>query len=393
MRLSSKSNTLVWSENCEWMELYLAVERDDLFAVSSILRRSNIDEAFINYIEPNIGYSCLHAATAMGSLRLVTALLSHPYTNINLKTSQNGQTALMLAVSAGRENLVNELLSFGADASIRDDHGRCAADYCLFTQKSISDLLHQASSWRPRGILHLVFSALWFAFIMALVHLPYTSYDQAIVTAVQHTVEVAPILWILSRHFQWGTTKQKPHLWILLGVFFVFQAFSSEGRFSWSSIFGLAALKSVVLVILQRCFLSTQRGPFPNITCRFSLRDQLIRYHYQFPPMIFLMKAVALILLAAPTEVWTAETNLTPSLFRACSTMISVYILRVFIISSFTTTPFGPTAMLTVFLTTLSHFLGSLVPFLTHNAPFATVYDDLVRHILWAALASLATGS
>jgi hypothetical protein len=47
------------------MELYLAVERDDLYAVNSILRRSSLDKNQVNYIEPKIGYSCLHAATAM----------------------------------------------------------------------------------------------------------------------------------------------------------------------------------------------------------------------------------------------------------------------------------------------------------------------------------------
>jgi hypothetical protein len=136
----------------------------------------------------------------------------------------------MLAVSAGRENLVHELLSFGADASISDEHGRCAADYCLFTQQSISELLHQAASWRPRGVLTVAFAVLWSGVLAALAYLPYVSYDEAILKALQRSVETAPIIWILSRHFQWGTAKRKIYLWLMLLLFFICQSFSSDPR-------------------------------------------------------------------------------------------------------------------------------------------------------------------
>jgi hypothetical protein len=153
--------------------------------------------------------------------------------------------------------------------------------------------------------------------------------------------------------------------------------------------FGMAAFKSLALILLERFVLSAVHGPFPRITCRFTLRDQLIRYHYQFPPMIVFLKAALLALVASCTDYWTSDTTAPSALARACSTMASVYILRVFLLSSFTSTPFGPNPLLSVFLTSLSHFLGTLVPELTQITPFVTLYDDLVRHVLWAALAAL----
>lgn len=46
--------------------------------------------------------------------------------NVNAKASQAGQTALMLAVSHGRTEMVKALLACGADASVQDDDGSTA---------------------------------------------------------------------------------------------------------------------------------------------------------------------------------------------------------------------------------------------------------------------------
>uniref|UniRef100_A0A3P9KR60 KN motif and ankyrin repeat domains 1b n=1 Tax=Oryzias latipes TaxID=8090 RepID=A0A3P9KR60_ORYLA len=46
--------------------------------------------------------------------------------NVNAKASQAGQTALMLAVSHGRRDMVETLLAQGADVNIRDDEGSTA---------------------------------------------------------------------------------------------------------------------------------------------------------------------------------------------------------------------------------------------------------------------------
>ncbi|KAM8822262.1 KN motif and ankyrin repeat domain-containing protein 3-like, partial [Synchiropus picturatus] len=46
--------------------------------------------------------------------------------NVNAKASQAGQTALMLAVSHGRQEMVLALLECGADVNVQDDEGSTA---------------------------------------------------------------------------------------------------------------------------------------------------------------------------------------------------------------------------------------------------------------------------
>ncbi|XP_015272134.1 PREDICTED: KN motif and ankyrin repeat domain-containing protein 3, partial [Gekko japonicus] len=46
--------------------------------------------------------------------------------NVNAKASQAGQTALMLAVSHGRQEMVEALLACGADINLQDEEGSTA---------------------------------------------------------------------------------------------------------------------------------------------------------------------------------------------------------------------------------------------------------------------------
>ncbi|NWR63262.1 KANK3 protein, partial [Bucorvus abyssinicus] len=46
--------------------------------------------------------------------------------NVNAKASQAGQTALMLAVSHGRQEMVDALLACGADVNVQDEEGSTA---------------------------------------------------------------------------------------------------------------------------------------------------------------------------------------------------------------------------------------------------------------------------
>lgn len=57
-------------------------------------------------------------------MAVVQKLFSHG--NVNAKASQAGQTALMLAVSHGRQEMVRALLECGADVNIQDDEGSTA---------------------------------------------------------------------------------------------------------------------------------------------------------------------------------------------------------------------------------------------------------------------------
>ncbi|XP_078074420.1 KN motif and ankyrin repeat domain-containing protein 1-like isoform X2 [Mustelus asterias] len=66
----------------------------------------------------------LAAAETDEDLAVVTQLLH--LGNVNIQATQAGQTALMLAVSHGRINMVKALLSYGANMNIQDDDGSTA---------------------------------------------------------------------------------------------------------------------------------------------------------------------------------------------------------------------------------------------------------------------------
>uniref|UniRef100_A0A8V0YAI6 KN motif and ankyrin repeat domains 1 n=1 Tax=Gallus gallus TaxID=9031 RepID=A0A8V0YAI6_CHICK len=68
--------------------------------------------------------AALAAVEAEKDMRIVEELFSCG--DVNAKASQAGQTALMLAVSHGRIDMVKALLACGADVNIQDDEGSTA---------------------------------------------------------------------------------------------------------------------------------------------------------------------------------------------------------------------------------------------------------------------------
>ncbi|NXA41006.1 KANK1 protein, partial [Eudromia elegans] len=68
--------------------------------------------------------AALAAVEAEKDMRIVEELFSRG--DVNAKASQAGQTALMLAVSHGRIDMVKALLACGADVNIQDDEGSTA---------------------------------------------------------------------------------------------------------------------------------------------------------------------------------------------------------------------------------------------------------------------------
>jgi ankyrin repeat protein len=71
----------------------------------------------------NLGWTPLMYAAKQGHLSTVQALLSLPRIDIDAKKS-DGATALIVAATNGKDDVVKALIDNGADVNITDNHGR-----------------------------------------------------------------------------------------------------------------------------------------------------------------------------------------------------------------------------------------------------------------------------
>uniref|UniRef100_A0A8C6WMD3 Uncharacterized protein n=1 Tax=Neogobius melanostomus TaxID=47308 RepID=A0A8C6WMD3_9GOBI len=97
---------------------------------TNVLYRAEIATRLCNADKQNkAGYTAI-MLTALAAFHsdsdLQTVLQLLRTGDVNAKASQAGQTALMLAVSHGRGDMVRALLSCGAQVNIRDDDGSTA---------------------------------------------------------------------------------------------------------------------------------------------------------------------------------------------------------------------------------------------------------------------------
>ena len=97
--------------------------RDGKFRVAEFLLEAGAD--------PNLadrrGFAPVHIAVARNEVKLVQRLLDHGAA-INVRTYSDGKTPLMIAAAAGFEEMVEILLSRGADPSIVDSAGKSSLE-------------------------------------------------------------------------------------------------------------------------------------------------------------------------------------------------------------------------------------------------------------------------
>ncbi|XP_053766845.1 KN motif and ankyrin repeat domain-containing protein 3 isoform X2 [Desmodus rotundus] len=111
--------------------LHYSVSHGNL-AISSLLLDTGVCKVDC---QNQAGYSALMLAalTSVGHKDMAVVQRLFRMGNVNAKASQSGQTALMLAISHGRQDMVVALLACGADVNVQDVDGAtalmCASEY------------------------------------------------------------------------------------------------------------------------------------------------------------------------------------------------------------------------------------------------------------------------
>jgi ankyrin repeat protein len=116
--------------------------RDGRFRVAEYLLEAGAD--------PNLtdkrGFAPVHIAVARNDVMLVECLLDQG-APINVRTQSDGKTLLVIAASAGFEEMVEMLLSRGADPSILDGGGKSPLERAIERHRSgTADILKK---WSP----------------------------------------------------------------------------------------------------------------------------------------------------------------------------------------------------------------------------------------------------
>ena len=127
------------TENAKGVPLLILSIRNHHSDIVTILLQHGAD---VNKKSGDRGNTALMDATVSGNLEIVRELLDAG-ADINCK-SKNGQTALMLAVGEGKTTISEELINRGADLSITDNLGMSAKKYAeLFKQTSILEMIQK----------------------------------------------------------------------------------------------------------------------------------------------------------------------------------------------------------------------------------------------------------
>ena len=116
--------------------------RDGKFRVVEYLLDAGADHSLTD----KRGFTPLHIAVARNDMTLVQSLLDHGAA-INIRTQGDGRTPLMIAAVAGFEEMVELLLSLGADPSIVDGGAKSPLERAVECHRSgVADALRKLSA-------------------------------------------------------------------------------------------------------------------------------------------------------------------------------------------------------------------------------------------------------
>ena len=114
--------------------------RDGKFGVAEYLLDAGADHSLTD----KRGFAPLHVAVARNDVRVAQCLLDHGAA-INVRTQSEGKTPLMIAAAAGFAEMVEMLLSRGADPSIVDSAGKSPLERSVECHRSgVAEILKKA---------------------------------------------------------------------------------------------------------------------------------------------------------------------------------------------------------------------------------------------------------
>jgi ankyrin repeat protein len=127
-----------------YTDLQYACVRNDLLEVRRILSTTPDSIDTVNVY----GDTALHYAARSGSIGIVNFLLEHK-ASVNLKSVSSGETPLIFAVRRGNREIIEKLISVGADAEIRNKKGKSANDLLKEKGMIIGTGSDEKSSFSP----------------------------------------------------------------------------------------------------------------------------------------------------------------------------------------------------------------------------------------------------
>ena len=120
------------------LSIHEAVINRDIEAVKQHLAAgTNVDE------KDGVGWTPLHYAAVEGNKEVVELLITKG-ADVNAKDDQSGETPLHFAAFSGHKEIVELLIAKGADVNAKDDDGKTPLDSAIRRKHSeIADLLRK----------------------------------------------------------------------------------------------------------------------------------------------------------------------------------------------------------------------------------------------------------